>query len=264
MDALDAKRLVAAWLLCAVAGTWLAGCAGQKRQPEPLPPQAVARPPAQPPPASEPPVAAPVKPSTVVIIDSPEEVAEAPPSLLEAAARERERRARIDSPTLILTNKNLGEFTKDQRLTVANPESDEAGQEAAAADEAATADEAYWRERVRDVRQRWSQAVEDVRRLESESADLRRQFYSTDDPYTRDNQIKPEWDRVLAELNAARREADAAPQELTSVLEEGRHAGALPGWLREGIELEPEAPPKPRRSADPQEPVVVGEEPGQP
>ena len=36
------------------------------------------------------------------------------------------------------------------------------------------------------------------------------------------------------------RVATKGAEEVAAFLEEGRRAGALPGWLREGIELEPE------------------------
>ena len=69
---------------------------------------------------------------------------------------------------------------------------------------------------------------------------LRHQFYSQEDIYIRDTRVKPAWDRVLDRLEEAKREAEAGHQKVTDFLEEGRRAGALPGWLREGIELEPE------------------------
>jgi hypothetical protein len=138
----------------------------------------------------------------------------------------------------------------------------------AAAGEAATdgpRDEAYWRGRAKDVRVRWRQAVDEIGTLEKKAADLRWQFYAEDDPAVRDQQIKPEWDRVLDDLRRARQDARAFEGELADLMEEGRRDGALPGWLGEGVELEPEpAPSRDRGEAQPAdsiEPPVVEESP---
>lgn len=240
-----------------------AACGGTAaRKPEPLPPQAVSqqRPqPTPPPPASTPTPS----PPTLVVIDAGEPDLAADQSLAEAARRERERRRASEGPVVVITNKNLAEFAKGQRLTVASE--DAAADEAEPTAVAGTGeDEAHWRQRGLEIRQRWHDADGAIGRLEGESARLRRQFYSTDDPYVRDNQVKPEWDRVLAELDQARRDLASAPAELEAYLEEGRRAGALPGWLREGIELVPEPEPVKPQANDPQEPQVIDRDPGTP
>ncbi|MDH3745756.1 MAG: hypothetical protein OES47_11715, partial [Acidobacteriota bacterium] len=53
-------------------------------------------------------------------------------------------------------------------------------------------------------------------------------------------QIKPAWDRALDRLEGARELVAEASTQLDELIEEGRRAGALPGWLREGIDLEPD------------------------
>jgi len=199
------------------------------------------------------------------VVDPGEPETPPPSSLAEAAQREKERRRNAEKPAVVITNKNLAEFTKDQKLTVAEGAAAPADDADLAADEAALAEkEKYWRERGLEIRRRWRDAADSVARLEEESAGLRRQFYSTDDPYVRDNQVKPEWDRVLAELERARRTVADAPTELETFLNEGRRAGALPGWLREGVELEPEESTEPPDAAEPQEPKVLEEGPDQP
>jgi hypothetical protein len=245
----------------ALAALCAAACASSsKSERQPLPPRAVA-PESPAPPPSEPPVAIPPKPATVVILDPGEgPAAEAPTSLAEAAARERARRRTADKPVAVINDKNLAEFAKDQKLTIA--QGDEEGAEVEP-EKSPTAEgsEAWWRERGLEIRRRWHEAVESVERLEGEVAELRTRFYATDDPYLRDSQVKPEWDRRLAELEAARRAVDEGPLEVERFLEEGRLAGVLPGWLREGVELEPE-PVLPRADGvEPGEPVVVGQDP---
>lgn len=241
-------------------GAVVFACAAAQQPPEPLPPQAVSQ--HRPEPAPPVPAATPTPPPpTLVIVDPGGPEVESTASLAEAAQREKERRQGADKPVVTLTNKNLAEFAKGQKLTVAE-ESAATPEAPAVADDTANAEkEKYWRERGLEIRRRWRDAADSVERLEEESAGLRRQFYSTDDPYVRDNQIKPEWDRVLAELDRARRTVAEAPHELDAFLDEGRRAGALPGWLREGIEIEPEAPAESPDSADPQEPKVLDEGP---
>ncbi len=254
-----------AWNLAALLALGAAAfaCAGSHEPPEPLPPQAVSQ--HRPEPAPPVPTATPTPPPpTLVVVDPGGEEAPGPSSLAEAARREKERRQGAEKPAVVLTNKNLAEFSKGQKLTVAQ-ESAATPEAPGAEDDTANAEkEKYWRDRGLEIRRRWRDAADSVERLEEESAGLRRQFYSTDDPYVRDNQIKPEWDRVLAELDQARRTVAEAPHEIDAFLDEGRRAGALPGWLREGIEIEPEPPAEAADSADPQEPRVLDEEPPPP
>jgi hypothetical protein len=241
------------------------GCAAKVPDSVALPP--VTETPAEPPPAEtqgEEPVAA-AAPPTVVVIDRGElDGTEAPKSLAQAASEERERRAQAGKPVAVIDNRNLAEFSKGQKLTIAEgsgtPATDEST--ARAVDEAvanATRDEAYWRERGLDIRRRWREAADRVTELEGKSEELRRKFYAADDPYKRDSQIKPEWDHSLDELDAKRREVERAELELERYLTEGRQAGAFPGWLRHGSELEPERRVLEAPDAEPAEPVELEE-----
>ncbi len=193
---------------------------------------------------------------------------ESEPTLVEAAQRERERRRQAGAPIAVIDDKNLKEHATGQ-LTFAEDEaqaSAAAAEEAtspgaaAPADEAAAAaeprDEAYWRERVRTLRALWRDAADRVPELEERAAELRRRFYETDDAYYRDTRIKPAWDRAIDQIAQARAEAEAHRLELARVLEEGRRAGALPGWLREGIELEPAPAEPPTETHEPGEPEI--------
>lgn len=223
---------------------------------------------AEPSPPEPPPPPAPAereRPSEVVVID-PGAGGDGPKSLYEAARAERKRRSRAGEPVAVITDESLAGYAADGRLTVVDsgPE-DEAEED----DQAATSlaglpgaeEEGYWRDRARSLRRSWREAVDEIEELEGRVAELRRRFYAEDDPHFRDSRIKPAWDRALERLEEARRTADRARDGLTQLLEEGRRAGALPGWLREGIELEPEPLPEPEPDPrDPGEPVVVGEE----
>ncbi len=255
------------WLLgltlAGVAG--LAGCAGKVPDAIALPPVSVAQ--AEAPPAKtegEDPVANPAPPTVVVIDNGSTAAPEGPKGLAEAARQERERRAQAGKPVAVIDNRSLAEFAKGQKLTVADGGSaaaPEATTSQAVGDAAAKAaqDEAYWRSRGLAIRKQWRESTDRIVELEAKSEELRRKFYAADDPYVRDAQIKPEWDHTLDELDATRREAERSELELERYLNEGREAGAFPGWLREGSDLEPARTVTKAPDAEPTEPVVVEE-----
>ena len=207
--------------------------------------------------------------ATVILIERGEPAAPRPTSLYEAAAAARAKRAEEAPARIAVTDENLHEF-QSEGVTFMAPEAApenpaaEGGADAAAGDararpggaEAARG-EAYWRSRVRDLRVGLRAAVDELTELESRVGSLRRSFYAADDPYVRDGEIKPAWDRVLDRIAETRKTIESLRTELGEALEEGRAAGALPGWLREGLEVEPEEDELPRERER-------GHEPGQP
>jgi len=182
-------------------------------------------------------------------------------SLVQAAKTERERRAHATPPVAVITDKSLPHLPKG-KVTYADPAKKKAAPTAGTPADAR--DEQYWRSRGLEIRTRWKQAADAVKDLELSAAGWRRRFYAEDDPYVRDGQIKPEWDRVLDRLGKSREEVEAAQRELADYLEEGRRAGALPGWLREGAELEPAdgAKKKEPGTAEPKEPPIYHQNDG--
>lgn len=250
-------------LLCAglfLSSLGMVGCAG--RTPDPvrstqapsspsqLPPPATAAPakPDPAPPVPAPPVTKEASPTrddnSVVVVDSGEEEG-GPKTLAEAAQAERERRAQSNPTKIVINDKNLSEHARKGQITVVDPKKDKKGESAAPGPPPATPgqpvrDEQYWRNRGLEIRQRWRQAADDATELEQKANSLRQKFYAEDDPYVRNNRIKPEWDRTLDQLRQARSEAETSKQELNEFLEEGGAAGVYPGWLREGFDLEPE------------------------
>ncbi len=170
-------------------------------------------------------------------------------SLVEAAAAERKRRETTGESIAVITDKNLGDFSEGQLTEIRGPEPSGPQAEPVTGDaptgapisaDGSTDTEAYWRGRILDARTNWASAVAEISHLEKRIAELRQSFYAEEDPYYRDSQIKPTWDRALDRLEAARAAADRHRLEVRNVLEEGRRASALPGWLREGIDLEPD------------------------
>jgi hypothetical protein len=236
------------------------GCAGGGAEPATLPPvsESKAEVP-KPKERTEDPVAAPTPPTTVVIDRGAESAEKGPKNLADAAREERERRSQAGRPVAVIDNQNLADFSRGQRLTVAEEGSPGAASPATAAVAKAERDEVYWRERGLEIRRRWREAADRISELENQAEELRRRFYAADDPYVRDSQIKPDWDNALDELDSTRREVERSEAELEQYLDEGRRAGAFPGWLREGADLEPPRSPVKNSGAEPSEPVEVQE-----
>lgn len=264
MGAVDRPAITLA--LLALLAAAMPGCA-PRPQPQTLPPQTVTQAKPDPPPPSDPPVAAPErqKNETIVIESGAASVGESSSEALVAAARaERERRRTAPPPAIVLDNKSLPKYATGQ-LTIAKHDPAQDAAPSAELDEQ-TQREKYWRERALATRQQWHDSVEAIATHEKEAAELRTRFYAEDDPYVRDGQVKPAWDRALDLLAEAKRDAAAAEAAVADMMEEGRQEGAWPGWLREGLELEP-APSLPAPSsaaAEPGEPNVVQEPPRDP
>ena len=178
--------------------------------------------------------------SVIVIEDGTKTEAQQEMSLVETARAERQRRGITQKSDIVITDKNLSEFATGQ-LTVSDSPviTNETLGTTREEIESLEQDETYWRQRGYEIRVAWKEATERVEELEEDVFNLRMRFYAEDDPFFRDGQIKPAWDHAIEELNRARDEVDERQQELEDFMEEGRVAGALPGWLREGIELEP-------------------------
>jgi hypothetical protein len=204
---------------------------------------------------TEEPVAAKVKGTEPILIEPGGSPIRTGPSLGEVAASERERRRTAGPPLVDVDDRNLAQHATG-KLTTSQP-----AEEAPAPVPALAADEQYWRQRVRGLREQWALAVEAILELETRVAGLRTRFYATDDPYVRDAQVKPAWDHALESLESGRRRARQLEEQLQAVLEEGQQAGALPGWLREGIDLEPAERPyqAPERGRPRGEPAEEGE-----
>jgi len=203
----------------------------------------------------------------IVIEDEAEETAEHEMSLVETARAEQARRRTTQKTGIVITDKNLSDYAGGQ-LTISEGPAIAITNESLGGngdDDELALDEAYWRDRGLEIRLAWKEASERVQELEADVFNLRMRFYAEDDPFFRDSQIKPAWDHAIEELNGTREEVDLRQQELEDFMEEGRVAGALPGWLREGIELEPvEADEEDMEIAEPGEPDTMDKTIGDP
>jgi hypothetical protein len=190
----------------------------------------------------------------VVVDAGVEDAAAAPATLAEAAHAERQRRAGPGKKSIaVINDKTLPKYASKGQITIADTKKDKnkaKASPAAAAAEAEARDEQHWRSRARQLRENWRQVADEVKELERKSAELRQKFYGETDTFLRDTQVKPDWDRVLDRLRQSRLDVDTARQDLAKFLEEGRAAGAQPGWLDEGSEEEPAD-----ESGKPKEPV---------
>ncbi|MCP3962106.1 MAG: hypothetical protein GY719_30045 [bacterium] len=233
------RALIALW---AVAG-W--ACSGNKESTETIPsqtltqvtPQLAAPPPPLPPPIRE------IQPSrpTVKVID-PGGDDDQPKSLLEASRLAKARKGQTKESIAVINDENLHEYAKDAEVILldsppAAPVSDLEPPPRDEGDE--IRDEQYWRGQALELRMGWRRTIDRITELELESAALRQQFYAEEDPYLRDSQLKPAWDRVLDRLDQLRETASRYSQELEVLVNEGQRAGVPQGWLNQGWELEP-------------------------
>ncbi len=227
-----------------------------------------------------------------------------PRTLQEASASERERRAGADAPVAVITNQNLAELAEGGQITILGAPGDGARQQPRAApvrqrsgsrdrdaprsgrrravEHGTTAGATRGRHRLggadRGVLAR--PGAQDPPRLESRgrgsrpapgarwptcaAASTRKTILST--ATTRSS--RPGIARSIAcrrPRPTPRRRSASSPASSRKAAE----AGALPGWLREGVEFEPPAtadhsPAERRRTDDPWEPKVLEEEPRDP
>ncbi|MDA8017415.1 MAG: hypothetical protein MPN21_08180 [Thermoanaerobaculia bacterium] len=236
----------------ALAVASLVGCGGgTKASPsvEPPPPNQVLPEVVPPPPPLPPPIRE-VQPKTrakVKVID-PGGSSDEPKTLIEASRLAKARkRAGVEPPVHEITDENLKEYAEGAEVIMLEGEPaarmpTEA--ESLAAEAAAAGDirgEEYWLNRALELRMGWRRTVDELSELNLEAAALRQQFYAEDDPYVRDTQVKPNWDRVLDQISALKEQSRRYEQELGTFIEDGQRAGALQGWLNNGWELEPTA-----------------------
>ncbi len=202
---------------------------------------------------------------SITIVTVSEQPTEATPRTLFEASQEarRQRAGRTAPPTTVITNSNIAEQAEGGQLTILTETNEP--ENIAAPTTTDGVSEQYWRGEALRLRLNWKAEVEEVSALQTEVAELRRRFYDEDDPFYRDNEIKPAWDRALIAIEEAREEVAEYQDRMDAFLEDGRRSGALPGWLREGIEFEParskpDTAPERRREEDPREPKLLNEE----
>lgn len=241
------------WVVCLSGLCLLTACSGND-EPTTLPSQTVSQvtPQLEPPPPLPPPDVREVRPrqtsrSTVKVIDDGGST-EGPDSLAEASRLAKSQKGTRGPSVVEITDENLHEYAEKGEIIVlesapAAPNPQEAVVEPEdgilAQEPTGPRDEQYWRGRALELRMGWRRTVDRIKELELEAAALRQQFYAEDDPYIRDGQLKPAWDRVLDRTLQLQQRADQYERELEVFIEDGRRAQAHQGWLNQGWELEP-------------------------
>ena len=165
--------------------------------------------------------------------------AAAQPPLAEVARAEVARRATISGNSRVYTNADL---STGHRLTTAAPvtrapESTPAvagGTPPGDSETAAGAterDESYWRERMTAARNARRRTELVAAALQNRVDGLWAELTARDDPAARAG-LEGDRRAALAELEQTRTELDRLDEEISTIQEEARRAGAPPGWLR--------------------------------
>ncbi len=158
-------------------------------------------------------------------------------SLGEAARKEKERRAKAppDASSRSYSTEDLTSFHADGPAPEAPPppteKKDRASDAARAGDEHTRAGkEAYWRARAAQARAAVDQAERRVERLDRMANATT--IAPRDGIVVRRERWAQNREKILTALAEARAELGRAREALASLEDEGRRAGALPGWLR--------------------------------
>ncbi len=232
---------------CTICCFALVACS-DNQEPELLPSQTLTQvtPQLAPPPLPRAPLPREIQPtkSTTKVIDAGGGSGQ-PKTLVEASRLAKARKGQAGESVAVINDENLHEYAKDADIILLEsaPAAPVATLEPVREPETNRGDEIrdeqYWRNRALELRMGWRRAIDRIADLELESAALRQQFYAEDDPYLRDSQLKPSWDRVLDRLDQLRDQATQYEQELDVLVAEGQRANVPQGWLNQGWELEP-------------------------
>lgn len=167
-------------------------------------------------------------------------------SIARAAKRSRKESS---PPSIVITNETLAKRHQPTSRTEARMKPIPVAPVPLAGDEAemlareAQAD--LWKSRATEIRTRLKAATEKRERLRRLTANMRERFYLSPPQLGRDDSLWQEWGRLQESLVESEKEAQSTRTELETFLEEGRIAGAEPGWLASGEELLQEVESKP-------------------
>lgn len=165
-------------------------------------------------------------------------------SLVEAAKKEKERRAKINKPSKVINNETLQEYLKDKGYTPGTieqaggtpPPSTEAKPEKekqetyAGPTDLYGRNEDYWRNRIQSAKEKIKALEKEAEDLQSQMNAMRRAFYAIDDPNQREL-LNVQINKTFELIDKNKIELEKAKKELEDIREEGRKSGALPGWI---------------------------------
>ena len=157
--------------------------------------------------------------------------------VVQAAKTEKARRKTIPHAHRTFTNKDIRAFKIKHNLPDNPADSETQTQSAPAEDQDPEMDqmdqqEKYWRNRFQQVQNRILQAHDQIDLLHTQINDQEKYFYTLPDGDQK-QQVMLQINELTHQLQKAQDELNEANQALDDLQEEGRLAGALPGWLRE-------------------------------
>ena len=163
-------------------------------------------------------------------------------SLADVARKEEERRKTIAKPAKVYTNQDLRPVpapSQQAAAPAADAKPDEkAPAKDAAKDPAATdaakepvKDKAYWADKLKALREQLARDETYAEALQSRINALTTDFVNRDDPAQK-SVIERDRLKALAELDRLKQAIPTDKKAIDSLLEEARHAGVPPGWLR--------------------------------
>ncbi len=237
--------------LVSLCATTLACGGGKTKEPKTLPAQSVSQvtPGLEAPPPLPPPVRKnrPAVREAVTVIDPGDESAQ-PKTLVEASRLAKARKNETPPSVVEINDENLHEYAQGAQIIQmeSGPAAPPPTLGGGSASEGTLnrdrlgdpGDENYWRERGLSLRRSWRRTFDEIERVELEAAAQRQRFYAEDDPYVRDAQVKPAWDRAIDRLSELREDADRYQDALVLYIDEGRSMDVPPAWLNDGWELE--------------------------
>ncbi len=170
-------------------------------------------------------------------------------SLAELAKKEKERRAKVEANTLVITNSEASKYkggalttsslpsgstsksTSSQTIEETVSDSTQKGDDAEAVDFFGRT-ESFWRKTFRDVREKVRMLEDKANVLVLNISELQTKFYNEDNGFAQ-QQIQREIQKAIYEQDLTKDSLAKARAELQELEIEARKSGALPGWLRE-------------------------------
>jgi hypothetical protein len=166
--------------------------------------------------------------------------------LVELSKKEKAKRAQTGDPHKVFTNKDIEAFKAKNKQTGGKSASSsstlkaeeqpqtqaETSYEDAPPEFDYDKEKIYWRGRYEEAKARIEKAQKDVDRLQPIVKQLQLTYVDSKDPSVM-IQFQDEVERKLSELQSAKKELDDAEKGMEELWEEGRKAGALPGWFRD-------------------------------
>lgn len=173
----------------------------------------------------------------------------ADPDLVELAKKEKARRAAAGTHKTF-TNKDIEAYkakNKEKNGKTADPssetmeepqtqtstaEADEPPQEGQDPEFDYDKEKTYWRGRYTEIRDRIDKAQKEIDRLAPIVDQLKNTYIKSDDPKDV-MRLQTEVEAKTSELENAKIDLDQANTAMEDLQEDGRKAGALPGWFRD-------------------------------